>query len=129
MRNSKQLFWLLTLSLGTALLLPVGLAAQDDTPDQPSGDETAATPADQQQRHREFHQRWRARLKEQRADVKESRRTYREAVKEYGKDSPEARAARRLLNREQRQAKTAQKRFTQRHQRFHRRLRPRGGLN
>jgi hypothetical protein len=82
MRNGKSLFWLLSLLLGTALLLPVGLAAQDDTSDQTSIEETAATQADRQQRHREFHQRWRARLKEQRGDVKESRRAYREAVKE-----------------------------------------------
>lgn len=107
----------LTLLLGAALLLPLGLAAQNDGGT--TGDNSTPGITPDSTRHREFHERAREFLRNQRQDAQQARTAYRQAVEEFGRDSEQARAARRQLERQQRQFQTAQQRFTQRHRRLH----------
>lgn len=125
MRNGKQLQWFLLTVLAAALLLPVGLAAQDTGEDNPSPDETATDPADRQERHREFHERARERFENLRQQTQADREAYRQAVEVFGKDSTQAREARRALQRDQRLFQRSRQSFTDRHQRVHRRGRGR----
>jgi len=125
MRNGRQLQWFLLALVAAALLLPVGLAAQDTGEDTPSSDETATNPADRQGRHREFHERARERFENLRQHTQADREAYRQAVEEFGKDSQQAREARRALQRDQRLFQRARQNFTDRHQRVHRRGRGR----
>lgn len=125
MRNREQLQWFLLAVMAAALLLPVGLAAQETGEDSPSTDETATNPADRQERHREFHERAREHFENLRQQSQADREAYRQAVDEFGKDSPQAREARRALQRDQRVFQRSRQTFTDRHQRVHRRGRGR----
>ena len=125
MRNGRQLQWFLLALVAAALLLPVGLAAQNTGEDTSSSDETAVNPADRQERHREFHERARERFENLRQQTQADREAYRQAVDEFGKDSPQALEARRAVQRDQRLFQRSRQSFTDRHQRVHRRGRGR----
>ncbi|MGH9805228.1 MAG: hypothetical protein ACRD4D_08640 [Candidatus Acidiferrales bacterium] len=125
MRNGKQLYWLTVAVLGLALLLPAGLAAQETDEGSASGEEAASGPADRQERHREFHERARERFENLRGQTQADREAYRQAVEEFGKDSSQAREARRALQRDNRLFQRSRQTFTDRHQRLHRRGRGR----
>lgn len=121
MRNEKQSSWLGLAFLGIALLLPAGLAAQEAGDDNASGEATATDPATLQERHREFHERARERSEALGQQTQQDREAYRQAVAEFGKDSEQARAARRALQRDRHRFERTRETFTQRHQRLRRR--------
>ena len=111
---------LFTLILGLALLLPVGLAAQES--DDSAGGETATEPSASQERYREFRERARERFEQAHERLRQDREAYRQAVEQFGQDSPEAQAARRQLQQDMQQVREARERFGSRHQQqFHRR--------
>lgn len=118
MRHANSGHWLLGFLLATALLLPVGVAAQEAS--NTGEEETTAAQVDRQSRHRRFHRRARKYFRHERRQVQRDRRRYRHAVAEYAKDSPQAKRAGRKLRHDARQLKKARKKFTRRHRRLHR---------
>lgn len=119
MQSSNLIRWMLGSVLGAALLLPVGLAAQD-TGDQ-SDDPTATEQTDRQNRHRKLHQKAQERFAQARERLQADRQAYRQTVDEFGKDSPQAREAKAKLRKDKQRLKQAKKRFAKRDGQLHRR--------
>ena len=119
MQSSNLIRWMLASALGAALLLPVGLAAQDAN--DPSDDPTATEQTDRENRHRVLHQKAQERFAQARERLQTDRQAYRQAVDESGKDSPQAREAGAKLRKDKRRVKQAKKRFAKRHGQLHRR--------
>jgi len=107
----------------TALLLPLaGVAGAQD----PAGSQTQnQTQAQEQQENREQQrEQIRERIRALQEQVKADREAYRQAVQQYGKDSPQARAAQRKLHQDRARLERMRDRIRDR-ARTHRDLRPR----